>query len=229
MKIRIKLLILIFASLIVSIGGVYAASVLTSSSFKYTPSEDSIITSTNVQGALDELYTKANSASGSFGKVNSVTYDYLNKQNPNKNASGTDYKTLGHRILRATNGAQESLCLYNNDILNCFDKNNYVIESEHLKEMFKDVHFYTVVSIDESGFPQVGETIDNENDYCYICPESICTSEYIECVKRNKELNYTDYIIDIAKNGDVSIADFGEDNCSCYLQDSEEFDCQNMP
>ncbi len=210
-------------------GVAFASSVLSASSFKYAPASSSTITSNNVKGALDELYTKANSISGSVGKVNSVTYDYLNQQNPDKNASGTDYKTLGHRIFRATNGSQESLCLYSNNSLNCFDTNNYVIEVEHLKRIFKDANSYIATSEGEYGEAIPSGTFDYSHDFCITCSDSVCFEEYIQCRKMNYENDYCDYEIYLYRNGGISITDCGEDNTTCNLYIGEEFDCTNMP
>ena len=85
-----------------------------------------------VQGALDNLYSKATEPNA---KNNVMYYEYGEPTT----SSTTDYGSLNKKIFLALNGGQKSICIIRNGRLHCFDNNNYIIEKEHVKEVFSDI------------------------------------------------------------------------------------------
>ena len=124
-KKNIKLIIGILIGIIISGSIVYAVNV-TSSSVEYTRSGSSV---TSVEGALNELYDKAK------GKNNIVYYEYGDPTT----SSTTDYTTLDKSKFIALNGVQKSVCIIRNNVLHCFDYNNYEIEKVHMQFVFSDI------------------------------------------------------------------------------------------
>ena len=110
--------------------GVYAATTLLSQSVYYNNSTSGR-TSTNVKGALDELYTIANT------RINPT---YFSMQVNTK-------KT----IIAVPGGA----CIKRNGTVHCFEVNNFNYEKTHLKQVFSDItctEFSTIVDCHASDF-----------------------------------------------------------------------------
>ena len=128
-----KIFLIILILLFFVSGSVFASSVLTSSEFKYTPVSGSIITSNSIQGALDELYSKANNTS-SEKDLNT----YFDIVNPTV-TSTKDYTTLNKNVFLAMNNNEKFSCIIRNGYLHCFASNDVVLEKEHMERVFSDV------------------------------------------------------------------------------------------
>ena len=110
----------------VSITGVVAYSVYAN---KVTyDNTQSGLQSTDVQGAIDELYQKA----ASIPKI------YYAFGDPTT-SSTTDYTTLNKNVFVALNGTQKSVCIIRNNKLHCFDNNNSAYEKWHIQGVFNDI------------------------------------------------------------------------------------------
>ena len=115
----------------VSITGVVAYSVYAN---KVTyDNTQSGLQSTDVQGAIDELYTKT--ASCKKIKDNTVYFAFGDPTT----SSTMDYTTLNKKVFVARNGDQKSVCIIRNSRLHCFDNNNWAIEKDHIQQVFSDV------------------------------------------------------------------------------------------
>lgn len=130
LKDNIKLLVGIVIGGIIFGGGVYAATVISSSNVGYTDTNS--IGATTVQGAIDKLYTLANQPKG---KNNTVYFAYGEPTT----SSTTDYTTLNKKVFVALNGGQKSVCIIRNSRLHCFDNNNFAIEKDHIQQIFSDI------------------------------------------------------------------------------------------
>ena len=97
--------------------GAYAATQLASSSVYYN-NANSGGSSNTVSGALDELYTKANTW---------IDPSYIN--------FGTIATNSAKTILASSSG----LCLKRNNKVSCFKTNNWDEEQNHIKEVFSDI------------------------------------------------------------------------------------------
>ena len=97
--------------------GVYAATTLLSQSVYYNNSTSGA-TSTNVQGALDELYEK--------------TDEWIN---PSYIDFGTLKACSSGQILASKNG----LCIKRNNKVSCFKINNWAEEQTHVQQVFSDI------------------------------------------------------------------------------------------
>ena len=105
---NIKIIIGIIIGIIISGSIAYAVN-MASSSVSYTKSGSSV---TNVEGALNELYGKA---------------DYI-KYPPNSN-----------KIFAIDNSKIKSVCIFRNGKIECFVPDNYNVESTHLQQVFSDI------------------------------------------------------------------------------------------
>lgn len=170
-KNNLKLIIGIMIGAIISGIGVYAATVASSSvSYDNTSSGSS---ATTVKAALDELYTKA--ASCKKIKDNTVYFAFGEPTT----SSTTDYTTLGKNVFVAKNGDQKSVCIIRNSKLRCFDNNNWVVEKDHIQQVFSDISCYVDSSrvrcdasdfrcgVDSYGFVYCDDYGTDESCYVY--------------------------------------------------------------
>ena len=116
-KNNIKLFIGIIIGITISCVTVFAATTLLSQSVYYN-NTNSGATSTNVQGALDELYTKANTW---------IDPSYI------------DFTTLTTNTNRTILASKNGICIYRNNKVNCFKANNGEEEMNHIQEVFSDI------------------------------------------------------------------------------------------
>ena len=114
-KKNIKLVIgFIVGGIVFGTGGVYAATTLLSQSVYYNNSTSGA-TSTNVQGALDELYTRAN------------------------NIVPIDPDTFNTNTAKTVYASSKGVCIKRNGKLNCFKMNNWAEEQTHIQQVFSDI------------------------------------------------------------------------------------------
>ncbi len=94
---------------------------------------ESGLTKTNVQDAMDELCEKSKSC-----KQIRENVTYFKFGEPNT-SSTTDYTQVGHKVFVAKNGDQKSACVIRFGVLHCFDSGNFLIEREHMKQVYSDI------------------------------------------------------------------------------------------
>lgn len=135
---------------------VIATTVIASSQVAYTPPSGSGVTATNVQDAIDELYTKANSDSFWLKKYKTFvaapqyyaygTYKgWCNSSDTSCN-SYADFPTTsttppsGKNVYAAKYAdGQYGVCIKRNGTDHCFRVRNYTAESKHLQDVFSDI------------------------------------------------------------------------------------------
>jgi hypothetical protein len=117
-KSNIKLVIGILIGAVLSGTTVYAATILFNSNQVVYDNTSSGMSATNVQGALDELYTKANTGID--------PNDFGIKRNTAKN-------------VMATPGG---VCIKRNGTVHCLTTNNWNFEKKHIQQVFSDVSCY---------------------------------------------------------------------------------------
>ena len=103
-----KLLLGIIIGIAISGTGVYATILYASSDVGYD-NTGSGMSATNVQDALDELYTKS--------------------QNVVVDANSIDFNTVRINTGKTILASRKGVCINRNDILNCFKINNWNIEN----------------------------------------------------------------------------------------------------
>lgn len=121
---------------------------------KYVPYTNN--SQSTVKGALDTLYTKANSIV--IGKTNTVYFAYGEPTT----SSTTDYTTLNKTVFLALNNKQKSVCIIRNGRLHCFDVRNWQVEKDHLQTVFSDI---TCSTYSVSGVPS-SVTCSASDFYC---------------------------------------------------------------
>ena len=158
-KSNIKLVVAFILGVIISGTGVYAAILYASSDVSYD-NTSSGMSATNVQDALDELYTKAN--------YRKITGDGVTNIGFQTNSANT--------IFANSNG----LCIVRKGKLSCLKVDNYNVEKDHVQQVFSDLkcivdsssvycddvsYFYCVVY--SSGDVYCHDNSDNSNCFVY--------------------------------------------------------------
>ena len=114
-KKNVKLVIgIIIGGVVLWTLGVYAATILASNQVVYDNSSSGI-SATNVQDALDELYTKA------------------------KNMVPIDPNTFNTNTAKTVYASSKGVCIKRNNKLNCFKINNWAEEQTHIQQVFSDI------------------------------------------------------------------------------------------
>jgi hypothetical protein len=153
-KSNIKLVIGILIGAVLSGTTVYAATILFNSNQVVYDNSSSGATSTNVQGALDELYTKAN--------TRIYPNDFGIKRNTAKN-------------VMATPGG---VCIKRNGTVHCLTTNNWDFEQNHIQQVFSDGYctvasdyvdcFASDFSCDISSTGRADCSAQSDNSICYV-------------------------------------------------------------
>ena len=134
--------------------GVYAATTLLSQSVYYN-NTNSGATSTNVQGALDELYTRASKwlnpndmGTPQYYATTGTYKGWCSSTDTNCN-SYADFPTTsttppsGKNVYAAKyKDGQYGVCIKRNGKEHCFRARNYKVEAKHVQEVFSDVGTY---------------------------------------------------------------------------------------
>ena len=132
LKNNIKNVIAFVVGVVISGGTVYAATELFASDIKFN-NQNSNLSSTTVQGAIDELSIKASNS------ISIAPPKYFLYGDPTT-GSTQNYTELNSRVF---NGLYESgnkaVCIVRNGNLICFKKENFEKEKIHLKQVFSDV------------------------------------------------------------------------------------------
>ena len=157
LKNNIKLFLgIIIGGIVFGTIGVYAAILYASSDVSYD-NTTSGLTSTNVQDALDELYTKANTRIDPNIELNKIV---------TTNTTGRVYAT------------SSGVCIVRKGKLSCFKTNNWSEEQNHIQQVFSDVSCRvdsSYVYCDASDFNcyvysngRVRCSDYSDNSYCYV-------------------------------------------------------------
>lgn len=134
--------------------GVYAATTLLSQSVYYN-NTNSGATSTNVQGALDELYTRASKwlnpndmGTPQYYATTGTYKGWCSSTDTNCN-SYADFPITsttppsGKNVYAAKyKDGQYGVCIKRNGKEHCFRARNYKVEAKHVQEVFSDVGTY---------------------------------------------------------------------------------------
>ena len=139
---NIKIVVAFILGAIISGTGVYAAILYASSDVGYD-NTSSGMTATNVQDALDELYTKANSDSFWLKKYETFagrpTNYIFNGTNAPTTSSSTTPPSGKNVYLGLYADNQYGVCIKRNGTEHCFRYNNWIAESKHIQEVFSDI------------------------------------------------------------------------------------------
>lgn len=104
--------------MVLSITTVYAATILFASNQVSYDNTTSGLSSTNVQGALDELYTRANTW---------IDPSYI------------DFGTLATNTAKTVLASKNGVCIKRNNKVSCFKANNWAVEKDHIQQVFSDI------------------------------------------------------------------------------------------
>ena len=103
----------ILGAIIFTVVGVIAATSFSSSQVTYTGNSQS-----TVEGALNNLYTRANTW---------IEPDFI------------DFATLTSPTTKTMLASSKGVCIIRNNRINCFKPNNYNIEKDNIQQVFSDV------------------------------------------------------------------------------------------
>lgn len=180
--------------------GVYAATTLLSQSVYYN-NTNSGATSTNVQGALDELYTRASKwlnpndmGTPQYYATTGTYKGWCSSTDTNCN-SYADFPTTsttppsGKNVYAAKyKDGQYGVCIKRNGKEHCFRARNYKVEAKHVQEVFSDVGTYD----SSTGLG------------CYV------DSSYVDCYA-------SDFYCYVRSTGGVYCRDYGaSEDCSVF-------------
>lgn len=146
-----KVIIAFILGLIISGTGVYAATTLLSQSVYYNNSTSGA-TSTNVQGALDELYTKANTwinPNNNFGTPQYYAFGTYKGWCSDTDTNCNSYSNFPTRSTTPPSGKNVyaakyadggyGVCIKRNGTQHCFRGRNWIAEAQHVQKVFSDV------------------------------------------------------------------------------------------
>ena len=122
---NIKTVVAFILGIIISGTTVYAATILFNSNQVGYDNTSSGMSATNVQDALDELYTKANT--------------WINP-------SYIDFTTLAKNTNKTILASKNGICIKRNNKVSCFKVNNWSEEQNHIQQVFSDVSCFVTSS-----------------------------------------------------------------------------------
>ena len=144
-----KLLIGIIIGVILSVTGVYAATILYNSNAVGFDNTSSGMEATNVQDAIDELYTDVNSGNLWLKKykrmaVKPTNYIFDGTNLPTT-ASPTTPPSGKNVYLGLYEDEQIGVCIKRNGKEHCFRYNNWIAEAKHLEELCSETNDYLAI------------------------------------------------------------------------------------
>lgn len=158
LKTNIKIVLaFIIGGIVFGTIGVYAATTLLSQSVYYNNSTSGA-TSTNVQGAIDELYTRSNTWINPMNMGTPQYYAFgiykgwctITDTNCNSYADFPTTETTppsGKNVYAAKYAdGQYGVCIKRNGTEHCFRGRNWKAESEHVQKVFSDISCYVLSS-----------------------------------------------------------------------------------
>lgn len=152
---NIKTVVAFILGIIMSVTTVYAATILYNSNQVEYDNTSSGMSATNVQDALDELSTKANTW---------IDPSYI------------DFTTLATNKNKTILASSAGMCIKRNNKVICM-KNNWIVEKVHLPQVFSDASCYVYssrVDCEDSAFRCFVNDYGNATCYDY--------SDYSSCV-----------------------------------------------
>jgi hypothetical protein len=134
---NLKLVIGIIIGATISGVTVYAATVIASSNVSYS-NTTSGLSATNVQSAIDELYTKASTwiNPNNMGTPTNYIFDGSNKPTRSSPTTPPSGKNV---YLGLYADSQYGVCIKRNGTQHCFRYKNWMAEKEHIQKVFSDV------------------------------------------------------------------------------------------
>ena len=147
-KNNLKVIVAFILGLIISGTGVYAATILFQANEVSYNNTSSGLTSTTVQGALDELNTKAST----WLNPNNVSKSDLTKGTYQTNTTGRVFAKESDRV-----------CILRKGNISCLKWNNWNEEKTHIKQIFSDI------TCSEGSSPSYDYVHCNTSDfYCHV-------------------------------------------------------------
>ena len=146
---NIKTVIAFVLGTLISGVTVYAATVIAASQVGYTPPSGSGISSTNVQGAIDELYTRANTwinPNNNFGTPQYYAFGIYKGWCSSTDTNCNSYAQFPTTSTSAPSGKNVyatkyedggyGVCINRNGTPHCFRGRNWAYESQHVQKVF---------------------------------------------------------------------------------------------
>lgn len=150
---NIKTVIAFVLGTLISGVTVYAATVIAASQVGYTPPSGSGISSTNVQGAIDELYTRANTWINPNNNFGTPQYYAFGTYNGWCSGSDTDCNSLSDFPTTSTSAPSGKnvyaakyadggygVCINRNGTPHCFRGRNWIAEAQHIQKVFSGAY-----------------------------------------------------------------------------------------
>lgn len=142
-KDNIKFILGIILGIVLSGTTVYAATILFNADAVGFDNSGTTLNSANVQDALDELYTKADSDYFFIKKYKTLSGTPANYifdgANPPTTSSPTTPPSGKNVYLGLYSDGQYGVCIMRNNTQYCFRHNNWLAESKYIQEVFSDV------------------------------------------------------------------------------------------
>ena len=172
-----KVIIAFIVGIIISGTTVYAATTLLSQSVYYNNSTSGA-TSTNVQGAIDELYTRANTWINPNNNMGTPQYyafgtykGWCTDTSCNSYANFPTTATTppsGKNVYAAKYAdGQYGVCIKRNGTQHCFRGRNWAYELQHVQKVFSDVSCIVLSSyVDCDGSDFYCDVYSNGNVFC---------------------------------------------------------------
>ena len=141
-KTNIKILLGIIIGVLISGSVVFAATIAIDAAQVTYNNSNTSLTSTNIKDVLDELYTKGNSSYYLLKKYESLSgtpkyYGYKEKNTPTTE-SPTTTPTCTTVYGGLYEDGQYGLCIKKDGKQHCFRYKNWLVEKEHIKEVFSE-------------------------------------------------------------------------------------------
>lgn len=176
-KSNIKLIIGILIGMVLSITTVYAATILFASNQVSYSNTTSGLSATNVQSAIDELYTKASTWINPNNMGTPTNYIFGGSNKPTT-SSPTTPPSGKNVYLGLYADSQYGVCIKRNGTQHCFRYNNWMAEKEHIQKVFSDVSCYVYSSFvgcnasdfscNVNSYGNVSCTDYGRNEYCSV-------------------------------------------------------------
>lgn len=151
-KSNIKLIIGILIGMVLSITTVYAATILFASNQVSYDNTTSGLSSTNVQGAIDELYTRANTWINPNNNFGTPQYYAFGTYKGWCSSSDTGCNSLSDFPTTSTSAPSGKnvyaakyadggygVCINRNGTPHCFRGRNWIAEAQHVQKVFSDI------------------------------------------------------------------------------------------
>ena len=199
---NIKTVIAFVLGTLISGVTVYAATVIAASQVGYTPPSGSGISSTNVQGAIDELYTRANTwinPNNNFGTPRYYAFGTYKGWCSSSDTSCNSYSDFPTTSTSAPSGKNVyaakyadggyGVCINRNGTPHCFRGRNWIAEAQHIQKVFSGA-----------------------NDSCYVGSSGVyCDASDFSC---NVSSSGRVYCYDAGTNADCGVSVDGYVLCS---------------